>query len=365
MSLFFAIVLSIWTAMHAYASWRVVPLLARVPHAPLFAALVFLWASYPLARLVDHWGQPRVARVLELVGAEWMGTLFLLVMALFAAEVVTGFGFALPRVAATVRLAAAGAAVALAVVANVQAARGPRLVEEEVRLAGLPAALDGTTLVLLTDAHVGSLLREEWVEHLVDRVSALAPGLVIVGGDLVDGNAGHVEPLVPRLRRLRAPLGVYAVTGNHEFYAGVDESVRLFEDSGFTVLRDAAREIAPGLVLAGVDDLTARRQFGLPGGGIERALATRPPGATIFVSHTPWGADEAAARGAGLMLCGHTHDGQIVPFRFFVKLTYPLIAGRYEVGGMPVIVSRGVGTWGPPMRLFKRSEIVRITLRSG
>lgn len=364
MNLFFAIVLSIWTAMHAYASWRLVPLLGSVPRAPLFAALVFLWASYPLARLADHGGHVRVARVLEFVGAEWMGTLFLIVMALFAADVVTGFGFALPRAAGAVRLAAAGLAVALAVVANVQAARGPRLVEHEVRLAGLPQPLDGTTLVLLTDAHVGSLLREKWVEHLVERVSGLSPDLVVIGGDLVDGNAAHVEPLVPQLRRLRAPLGVFAVTGNHEFYAGVDESVRLFEDAGFVVLRDAAREAAPGLVMAGVDDLTAGRQFGRPAGGIERALAQRPPGATILVSHTPWGADDAAARGAGLMLCGHTHDGQIFPFSVFVKLTYPLIAGRYAVGGMPVIVSRGVGTWGPPMRLFRRSEIVRVTLRA-
>ena len=98
---------------------------------------------------------------------------------------------------------------------------------------------------------------------------------------------------------------------------------------------------APPLVLAGVDDLTARRQFGLGGHPVHAALDGRPPGATIFLSHTPWRAERAAALGAGLMLSGHTHDGQIWPFRYFVKRMYPYLGGLYRVDGMPLIVCRG------------------------
>lgn len=97
---------------------------------------------------------------------------------------------------------------------------------------------------------------------------------------------------------------------------------------------------------------------------IGQALVGRPSGATVFLSHTPWKADAAASAGAGLMLSGHTHAGQVWPFGYLVRLRYPLLEGRYEVNGMPIIVSRGMGTWGPRMRLWRPNEILRITLRS-
>jgi hypothetical protein len=130
------------------------------------------------------------------------------------------------------------------------------------------------------------------------------------------------------------------------------------------LLRDRWAEAAPGLVIAGVDDLTARRQRGLDGAAPEHALKGRAAGVTLFLSHTPWRTKEAAAAGVDLMLCGHTHDGQIWPFRYFVRPMYPLMAGLHREGAMPVIVCRGTGMWGPRMRLWLRSEIVRITLRA-
>ena len=95
-----------------------------------------------------------------------------------------------------------------------------------------------------------------------------------------------------------------------------------------------------------------------------KALSGRPPGATVFLSHTPWETEKAAGAGAGLMLSGHTHGGQIWPFSYMVRLRYPLLGGRYDVNGMTVIVCRGTGTWGPRMRLWRPGEILRITLRS-
>jgi predicted MPP superfamily phosphohydrolase len=140
--------------------------------------------------------------------------------------------------------------------------------------------------------------------------------------------------------------------------------VRRFEAAGFHVLRDRWAEVRPGLVLAGGDDLTSRRRRGTDSGAVARALADRPPGAAILLSHTPWQAAEAARAGAALMLAAHTHGGQIWPFTYLSMTRYPLEAGRYVVDGMPVIVSRGTGTWGPRMRLWRRGEILRITLRA-
>lgn len=366
--MFLTIVLGVWTMMHVYVFWRaasVPAVAAHVSRGALLAIAVSLWLAYPLARLLDHWRLDLVARPLEFVGTTWMGTLLLAFAVLLALDAVTLGGFLLPRLVPVLRgWALAGAAV-LAAVALVQGLRPPVVVDYEVKLAGLPAGRDGTVLVELSDLHLGTLIGEAWMARLVDRVDAMKPDLIVVDGDLIDGNVARVEPMVPVLRRLAAPLGVWAVTGNHEFYAGLARSVKLFEDAGFHVLQDRWAEAAPGLVLAGVDDLTARRQFGLDGAPVERALAGRPAGATVFLSHTPWQAERAAALGAGLMLSGHTHDGQIWPFGYLVRLTYPLLGGRYRVGGMTAIVCRGTGTWGPRMRLWRPSEIVRVTLRAG
>ncbi len=362
--MFLAIVLLTWTLMHVFVLTRVwsLPLFAS-PRAGrwLVFAFVLLWISFPLSQVLAR-SVGRSALPLEVFASIWLGVLFLLFIWLLAADIVTGFGWLLPGLQTTARSIAAAVAIVFAAVALIQGTRSPSVNSCEVTVPDLRAGDDGLVLVQITDLHLGELLGAAWLEKRVAQVNALRPDVILMTGDLLNG-VELVEPLVPLLRQLRAPLGVYAVTGNHEFYAGLDGSVRLFEQAGFHVLRNTATEVRPGLVLAGVDDLTASRQFHMPDRAIERALNGRPPGATIFLSHSPWGGDQAAELGAGLMLSGHTHGGQIWPFTVFVRLVYPHVLGRYTVGRMTWIVSRGTGFWGPPMRLFREAEIVRITLR--
>ena len=368
MAVFLVLVLSIWGAMHAYVVWRLADLPlwggANARRAWL-VALVALGASYFLARFAAARRWDLVAVPLEWAGALWMGVFFLVFAAVVAADVLTAGGWLLATRAHWVRGGAAGVALLLAVVALVQGARPPVVTDHEVRLAGLPPERDGLTLVAISDLHLGPLRGQRYLSRLVAQVNALRPDLLVAVGDVVDGSAHHVEPLVPILRTLRAPLGVWAVTGNHEYYAGLDHSVRLLQDAGWTMLRDRNAEVAPGLVLAGVDDLVARREFGLSRPAVETALAGRPAGACVLLSHSPRQAERAAAAGAGLMLSGHTHNGQVWPFNYLVRLSYPLLAGRYDVGGMPLLVGCGTGTWGPPMRLWRRGEILRVRLRCG
>jgi hypothetical protein len=367
-ALFLVAALSVWTAMHGYVFWRLasVPWVAEyLPRRTLLWAAGALAVSYPLARLLNSRQLEIVGEPLEFLAANWIGILFLLVTALLATDLVTLGGWLLPRFAPAMRGWAAGLALVLAAIGLVQGLRPPVVQDYEVTLKGLPKERDGLVLVAISDLHLGTLIGGHWMTHLIGRVDGLKPDVVVVVGDLVDGEVGRLEPLLPVLQKLRAPLGVWAVTGNHEYYAGLERSVGLLEAAGYTVLRDRAAEIAPGLVLAGVDDLGARRQFGRTDQAIEKALADRPPGAVVLLSHSPAQADKAAAGGAGLMLSGHTHNGQIWPFNFLVRLSNPLVGGRYEVGGMPVIVGRGTGTWGPRMRLWRPSEILRITLRAG
>ncbi|MEW6363172.1 MAG: metallophosphoesterase [Acidobacteriota bacterium] len=364
---FLTIVLGIWTIMHVYVTWRLLhtPVVkSHLSTRALIAVVGFLWASYPLSRLLDRLGVKYICRLLEYVGADWMGVLFLLMVAFLAVDVVSGFGRLLPSASGSLRTGAVVAAGMLSVVAVVQGTRRPVLTNYDITLDGLPADRDGLVLVHISDLHVGSLLGVRWLGNVVDRVEELKPDVIVVGGDLVDGDAREMEPLRPVLQRLRAPLGVWAVTGNHEYYAGVEHSLGVFGDAGFRVLRDQWREVVPGLVFAGVDDLTARRQFGVADDAVGHALSGRPAGATVFISHTPWKMDQAAASGVDLMLSGHTHDGQIWPFTYVVRSQYPLTGGLRQIGGMSLVVCRGTGTWGPRMRLWRPSEIVRITLHS-
>jgi predicted MPP superfamily phosphohydrolase len=360
--------LGLWLLMHAYVVWRaasVPPMTGRVPRMALVAAAAVLCLSLPLPRLLERWGAVGLARALEPVGMTWLGVVFLVVVCLLAADVATGFGLLVRRFAPVVRGSALAAAGALSVIALVQGHRPPVVRDYVVRLPGLPADADGTVLVAVSDFHLGTLLGERWLAARVGEVEALRPDAVVALGDMVEGHGGVEGALVPVLRRLRAPLGVWGVTGNHEYHGGAGSRARVLEEAGFRVLHDTWAEARPGLVFAGVDDLTSRRRSGRDSGAVQRALAGRPPGAaTVLLSHSPLRAEEAARAGAGLMLCAHTHAGQIWPFTYLSRLEYPLNAGRYVVAGMPVIVSRGTGTWGPRMRLWRPGEILRITLRA-
>ena len=218
-------------------------------------------------------------------------------------------------------------------------------------------------LIGLSDLHLGFLRNERWLKERVAQVQAERPDVIVLLGDIFEGHGRPSKELATGLQALKAPMGVWAVLGNHEFHGRDNGIVPVFEDAGITVLRNERAVVRPGLVLAGVDDLTSNHRSGVNADLIAGTLPARSSGATVLLSHTPWNAGQAAKAGAGLMLCGHTHGGQIWPFGYLVKTIYPLLAGRYDVDGMTVIVSRGAGTWGPPMRLWRPSEIIRVTLR--
>ena len=362
--MFLLIVIAVWTLMHLIVGWHLWNLPPRAGaawHRTVLVGGILLWLSFPLGQVLAR-NLGRAALPIELIGSSWLGVLFLLLIWLLAAQVITGFGWLLPSLAVPARRIAVAIALVSSAVALVQGFRAPVVTEYTVRIPSLAPEHDGLRIIQLSDLHIGPILQEAWVTSRLEQVKALDPDLVVVTGDLVDQDARLSVPLAPLFRRIEAPLGVFGVTGNHEYYAGFEQSLEVFESAGITLLRDGAREVAPGLVIAGVDDLTARRQFRQDGQPVARALEGRPAGTTIFLCHSPLDVQRAASMGVDLMLSGHTHDGQIWPFKYFVRLAYPRVAGRYDVNGMALIVSRGTGFWGPRMRLFRRSEIVAVTL---
>jgi predicted MPP superfamily phosphohydrolase len=366
-AIFLTMALSLWGVLHLYVFWRLSSvgwIDSHFSRRTLMITGISLWLSYVLARLVGAWDVDVLAYPLEFLASAWMGLLFLLFAALLCVDMVTLGGVLFARWAPLLRSGAVMVAGVLAVFATVQALRAPAVSRHEIALPGLPPERDGTTVAAVSDFHLGRLLGERWLLQRVAQIDALQPDCIVAVGDVVDGNARQLERLVPALKKVSAPLGVWAVSGNHEFYEGLEQSLGILKKAGWRVLRDEAVEVIPGLVIAGVDDLTARQQLNGQGDPLGQALGMRPAGATVLLSHSPMEAGRAAELGAQLMLSGHTHAGQIWPFNFMVRLRYPLVSGRYEVDGMPVLVCRGTGTWGPRMRLWRRSEILHITLRA-
>ncbi len=367
--MFFVVVLSVWTALNAYVGWRLAGLPWVAAHlGTRWTALGFalLWLSYPAARLLSARGFDTVARPIEFIGANWIGVLFLLFVSLVLADLVTLGGWLLPSLAPRLRTGAALAGLLLAGIALVQGLRPPAVRDHDIVLPGLPRERDGLTLVVASDLHLGTLIGQRWLVARIAQIEALRPDAVVLVGDLVDSDLDGALSLQSSLATLRAPLGVWAVLGNHDVYAGTPRVVAFAEGAGVQVLRNRAAQLAPGLTLAGIEDPATLRRGDLADRRLETALANPRAGATILLAHTPESAaaEAAAAAGVGLMLSGHTHGGQIWPFGYLVERRHPLFVGRYMVGTMTVLVCRGTGTWGPRMRLWQRGEILRIRLRA-
>jgi predicted MPP superfamily phosphohydrolase len=362
---FGTILISAITLLHIYVFWRTasVPLIGQVlPKKILIGIGLLLWVVFLLGRIYGRHRTGPFATVLEFIGMNWMG--FLLFVAMLAVDIVTGFGFLLPRISPSLRGWALVAGALLSVVALVQGLRPPVVRSYEVRLPGLPAQLDGLVLVAVSDLHIDSVPGNRWLAARVAQVQAQRPDLVVLLGDIFESRGRPSPEQIAVLRRLSAPFGVWGVLGNHEFHGGGTRSVDVLSQAGIQLLRNRWVQIRPGFILAGVDDLTTLHRSGSGGDPISQALKGRPAGSTILLSHTPWQAEKAAGAGTSLMLSGHTHGGQIWPFGYLVRRVYPLLAGRYQISGMPVIVCRGTGTWGPRMRLWHPGEILRVTLRA-
>ena len=368
--MFMTILLSAWTGMHLYVFWRLstIPFIhSHISRPYLFAIAAFLWASLFLGRFLDSRGLETPATLLERFYMNWLGILFLIFCCLLAIDIVTAFGFVFRSHVPVLRTVGLAAGMVLAAVALIQGARSPVVSEYEIRLANLPPEDDGLQIAVISDLHVGRLLDGEWLTARIEQIKALHPDLVLILGDLFEGDSQseRQESMKALFRTISARYGVWAVTGNHESHGGRDGTVRFLEAAGVRVLRNEWQQVTPGLVLGGVDDGGHYDSLANAQSRVTKTLAAKPTGvATIFLAHRPQLVEDIASAGVGLMLCGHTHAGQIWPFSYLVRLMNPLLAGKYVVNGMPVIVSRGAGTWGPRMRLWATGEILRITLRT-
>ena len=376
---------AISAAIHVYLWLRIVRAahLPRRWHRAATIALVLLFLSIPITTSSRMYA-PALSATLGWVALPWMALAGLTLVALVAfdlARLAIRLGrrarrgpAAAPALSRRQFLTRVSGGAALAVGSasvgrGIAEARGEHaVVDVEIKLAKLPRALDGFTIVQLSDLHVGLTIDRPFVQRVVDHANRLSPDLIALTGDLIDGKVADLRDDVAPLAQLRAPHGVFAVTGNHEYYAGVDPWIAEITRLGARYLRNERVTISRGeasFEVAGVDDYSAR---GWPGHGedLPAALAGRDPSrALVLLAHQPRQVRNAARHAVDLQLSGHTHGGQIWPWHYIVKLQQGgLLAGRYDHEGTQLYVSRGCGYWGPPVRVLAPLEITRIILRA-
>ncbi len=345
--------------------------------------LVTMGGAMPLAMFLVQILPRSVGAVLSFVVYSWMGFAALLVACLFTTEIPrvlvvlgtrlrtgktidearrTFLSRLIAGVAGLVTLGLSGAGVA-------EALGAVALKKVQISLGKLPKSLSGLRIVQLTDVHIGPMIGREWLEGIVARVNALEPDLVVITGDLVDGSVAALRDHVAPIGDLKSKLGVYFVTGNHEYYSGASSWIEHLGTLGVRVLRNEHVTIGDGAAsfdLAGVDDHTGGQFLAGHGADVAKALAGRDPNREcILLAHQPKEVIEAAKLGVGLQISGHTHGGQVFPATLLVRLQQPFTAGLDRLGDTQIYVSRGTGYWGPPMRVAAPAEITLLELTSG
>lgn len=362
----FTVIFLLYGALQLYVVDRVQAGMALA--WPVTAALV-VWAALMtvMPLLVWRWerrGWHRAVAAGEWVGHTWMGVTFLFFWVSVALELTRG---AFDYAGIDTGLSPQGWFVlscgltSVLVVYGLAAAR--HVMIEHVTLPTTKLSPDSTTLriALISDVHLGALVGARRLRAVLDKVRALDPDVLVSAGDLVDGQADYLNGLAEMLAAYTPRCGKYAVTGNHEYFVGLSHALRFHERAGFRLLRGEAVEVAGAFAIAGVDDPVGVR-LGMTCVTDEALALGQCPAErfTILLKHQPR-IDDGEINRVDLQLSGHVHKGQIFPFGLLVRLFYPLGTGLRRIpGGGWIYVSRGTGTWGPPMRVAAAPEITFI-----
>lgn len=244
--------------------------------------------------------------------------------------------------------------------------RGVAVKQIKIKTNKLPGGINSFSVVQLSDLHLDYLSSGAWLEKVVDQTNALDPDLIVITGDLIERGIDHRDDFSVKLKKLSSRYGVFGILGNHEYYTGLNKFFRFAGQSNIKVLRNEKITIDNFLELVGLDDKTGKI-FGETALALENVFKTVDDKKLVVVlGHRPDVYKDISKFGVDLQLSGHSHAGQIPPMDLIVQLYYRYPYGLYSLpvtknGKKPFIyTTSGTGTWAPPLRLFSRSEIVKI-----
>lgn len=370
MTLFFITFFSLYSLLHLYFLIKAKSALSlHGRHMVMIVPfLIFMIFSPVIIRQAERHGLEILARFLSYAGYTWMGLLLLFCSVSMPLDI---GGFMMDRINGFLRrdpfqipdrfsfILSSFLSLIIAFYGYFEA----RNIRVERHVIRTPKVHEKVRIVQISDVHIGLIIRGERVEKIVDIVKKEAPDIVVSTGDLVDGQINSLRGISEIFRQINPRFGKYAITGNHEFYAGLKEAVEFTEKAGFTVLRGEGLNVADMINIIGVDD-PAGKAYGLYIGLPERDLLSRfqQERFTVLLKHRPVVRKDSIGL-FDLQLSGHTHKGQIFPFSILTGLYYPLQAGIMNLTDNSYLyVSRGTGTWGPPIRFLAPPEITVIDI---
>jgi predicted MPP superfamily phosphohydrolase len=373
--LFFVSILSLYSLLHLYVFLKMRSAFAFSGVTAIFLIVIMvLMVSAPVVvRVVEGYRFDVTARLISYLGYTWMGLVFLFFFCSLAIDIYrllvyatrpllhAGFPSLLPspRIAFFIALVPT---LAIAVFGYYEA-RTIRTEIVAIRSSKIPEEIGALTIAQISDVHLGLIVRHERLKRILNAIRRENPDILVSTGDLVDGQIDNLTGLAELLQAINPPYGKFAITGNHEFYAGLDQALHFAQSAGFTVLRGDTRDVAGIITVAGIDDPTGK-YFGLYRGISEKTLLSRNSNKkfVLLLKHLPVVNKEAVGL-FDLQLSGHTHKGQIFPFHLITRLFFPHHSGLIPLShGSQLYVSRGSGTWGPPLRFLSPPEVTIIKL---
>ena len=372
MLIFLLLYISVYLLMHGYAFVHARRVIKYGRGTMLCLGLLTAWmiASPILVRILERQGFEAAPRLLAYTGFTWMGLLMLFIVVAAVCDLASLGGRLVMRAAGVEisvsdrfrrKLFYAEVIVVLVMYGYGLYEAGQIRVEHLVLTSPKISAQTGTIrLAQISDVHLGLIVREKRLTRILDRVREAAPDILVSTGDLVDGQMDNMTGVAQLLRAVNSPFGKYAVTGNHEFYAGLEAALAFTRRAGFTVLRNRAVTVR-GITLVGVDDLMIGNGGNI--GAAEQALLGKlnRDAFILLLKHRPVVNPGSLGR-FDLELSGHTHNGQIFPYTFFTRLAFPYPSGLNRLKKGFLYINRGSGTWGPPIRFLEPPEVTIIDL---
>ena len=383
--MFFIIAIGVLWLMHGYVAWRIIPTLGISSSQTILAYIaVFILSLLPILPILLRMSgnESKLIDKFSFVGYTSLGfftlSFFIFVAKDLVFQLIALLGHIINEdnpfdnskrdfIKRSINISMITLAGSATVYGFYSARKGPFIIKHDIYIKKLPDAFENFSIVQISDLHVGPTIKRPYVEDVLEKISRLNPDLIAVTGDLVDGSVKYLKSELQPLKDMIAPYGTFFVTGNHEYYSGVDQWLDETDRLGMKNLINSNELISKAgdqISIAGITDLRAHQIKPAHRSDPELALRSVPEDITkIVLAHQPNSIHSVHETGADLQLSGHTHGGQFWPFTYPVKMTHPYIAGLHDHQGTQIYVNRGTGYWGPPLRIGVPAEITLIRLK--
>lgn len=370
------VVLLLYSAIHFYIgirAWQSFP----TKSSPIFSRIfVFIFGllslTYPLGSFIQKVSPSTFSDTLLFIGSFWLGILYYLFLFTVFIDILRIIDKYKPFLPIKLKQPSFLVATTLLFITTCLIsygawnARHPVTMNYEITIPKTSDSLESLQVVMVSDIHLGQMIDNHRLKKLVNRINQLEPDIVLIAGDIIDHKVDVLpnQHMIETFRKLRPKMGTYAIVGNHEYFDQKTElAIQYLEQGNIHMLRDQWALVANGFYVVGRDDVSKLRYTGINRQdlktvmeGIDHSLPI------ILLDHQPFNLQDAVDQGVDLQLSGHTHLGQLFPNSLITKKLYELDWGYLQKDNLQIIVSCGVGTWGPPIRIGNAPEIINVTI---